>query len=226
MAEALRDWLPVVIQSVQPWISGDIEKGSRWESEVAAKLDEASVGIVCLTPESLKSHWLLFEAGALSKKLSKARVCTYLRGLRPQDVQPPLGMFQHTVAEDKADTWRLVETINRCQEKPVADVPLSQVFELTWPGLDKKLTAIPEPETQGQPKRQTEDMIAEVLEIARGLPSELKAVLRSSVESRTSVRGMGLADPGPVDSGEPSALPSHIADNYTPRLPRFSKPDK
>jgi hypothetical protein len=33
------------------------------------------VGIICLTPTSLNSHWLLFKAGALSKRVEKGRAC-------------------------------------------------------------------------------------------------------------------------------------------------------
>jgi hypothetical protein len=53
VAEALWDWLPLVLQIVEPWMSAeDVEKGSPWESEIMGKLDEANVGIVCLTPEN------------------------------------------------------------------------------------------------------------------------------------------------------------------------------
>ena len=80
VAEALRGWLPFVLQTVNPWMSvTDEEKGSQWESEISARLDE--------------SPWLLFEAGALSKKLSESRVCTYLLDLTPAAVRPPMGMF-------------------------------------------------------------------------------------------------------------------------------------
>ncbi len=80
-AEALYEWLPIVLQSARPWMSNtDIDKGSRGLEEVGKALEGMKVGIICLTPENLTAEWILFEAGALSKTLdAKTRVCTYLR---------------------------------------------------------------------------------------------------------------------------------------------------
>jgi hypothetical protein len=86
VARALRDFIPTVVQSVDAFMSAsDIEKGSRWEATISRELESAEVGIIRLTPENLTAPWILFEAGALSKKLSKAgtRVCTYLHNVAP-----------------------------------------------------------------------------------------------------------------------------------------------
>src|SRR5215472_19191834 len=80
-AEALRDWLPDVLNIVDPWLSAaDVEKGAKWRQVISGELEKANFAILCLTPENLSSPWLLFEAGALSKR-SEALVCTYLLGL-------------------------------------------------------------------------------------------------------------------------------------------------
>src|SRR5438045_9691418 len=83
VAEALYEWLPLVLQRVEPWMStNNIEKGSQWRSGLALELENARVGVICLTPENLKSTWLHFEAGALAKKQQQqgTRVCTFLYG--------------------------------------------------------------------------------------------------------------------------------------------------
>jgi hypothetical protein len=107
IAEALREWLPLVIQSLQPWMSAaDIDKGAKWSTEISRELEQADFGVSCVTPENLNEPWLLFEAGALSKK-DGARVCTYLWELEAAAVPQPLGQFQATKC-NKADTERLV----------------------------------------------------------------------------------------------------------------------
>ncbi len=53
IAEALTNWIPTVLQSVKPYFSpADIEKGAKWESEITKKLNESSVGIICVTTEN------------------------------------------------------------------------------------------------------------------------------------------------------------------------------
>jgi|HubBroStandDraft_4_1064222.scaffolds.fasta_scaffold158450_1 hypothetical protein len=170
VAEALRDWLPLILQTAKPWMSAtDIEKGSRGLDEVSSRLQGMRVGIVCLTPENLAAPWILYEAGALSKTIDdKTRLCTYLLGgLQFQDVKSPLGMFQAT-NPDKDDTRKLVRTINRAvSEHPVAENNLDLLFERLWPDLDRKLESLPNPEQVAAPKRLVDDIVTELLEIAR-----------------------------------------------------------
>ena len=58
VAVAIADWLSQVIQAVDPWISSDIDKGARWSPEIAGRLEESKVGIVCLTKENLDNRWI------------------------------------------------------------------------------------------------------------------------------------------------------------------------
>jgi hypothetical protein len=114
IADAFREWLPVVIQAVRPWMStANIDKGSRSLTEMAKALDGIKVGITFLTPENLDAPWILHEAGSLTKTVDDStRLCTYLLGgLKNADIEPPLGQFQYTIPE-KEDTRHLIHTIN------------------------------------------------------------------------------------------------------------------
>lgn len=179
IAEALRDWLPMIVQAAKPWMSeADIDKGSRGLVELGRALDGLKVGIICLTPENLKEPWILYEAGALSKSIDeKSRLCTYLlAGLQPQDVKPPLGMFQATQA-NKDDTRKLIHTINRAvSEDPVPQPPLDRLFDQVWSELEGKLNKMPAPEEFIEAKRPTDEMVAEILELTRGAANERKKV--------------------------------------------------
>src|SRR2546429_1372898 len=97
IATAMRDWLPRVIQLIQPWMSeSDADKGIRWEQRIGLELEQTSCGVFCLTPENLDSRWINFEAGAIAKTVDKAYVCTYLYDLKATDIEGPLSSFNHT----------------------------------------------------------------------------------------------------------------------------------
>jgi hypothetical protein len=199
VAEFLRGWIPKVIQSARPWMSEtDIDKGSRGLDEITKALSEIKVGISCLTPENLQRPWISFEAGALSRTIGdQTRLCTYLiASLAPQDVLPPLGMFQATRAE-KNDTLKLMRTINvAVSAEPVSEEDLQDIFDAMWPKLDKHLATLPPAEEFVPAKRSTDDMIAEILQIVR---TEANARNKPDVLS-------GLSAPGISETIEPVLL--------------------
>lgn len=184
-AEALREWLPNVVQAAKPWMSDqDIEKGTRGLTEVGKALEGMKVGIICLTPENLDARWILYEAGALSKAFSddKTRLCTYLlAGLKPENVKPPLSMFQWTKSE-KEDSRKLVQTVNSAiSEEPLPPERLDKIFDTWWPELEAKLKKLPTPEKEVDVKRDPSEMISEILELCRQyLPARLNLSLEPS----------------------------------------------
>jgi hypothetical protein len=173
LAEALREWLPAVLQAVEPWMSAaDIDKGARWSADIAGELEQAKVGVLCLTRDNLAAPWVLFEAGALSKTLQKTYVCPYLLGLRPADLRGPLVQFQAAEATE-ADTRRLVATINAALgPKALSERSLDRAFATWWPELEKVLKALPPARPGARPARSERDLLEEVLSLVRDLARE------------------------------------------------------
>jgi hypothetical protein len=53
VAASLRDWLPSVLQAIEPYGSSkDIDKGARWNTDISKELEDSSFGILCITPEN------------------------------------------------------------------------------------------------------------------------------------------------------------------------------
>jgi hypothetical protein len=167
VAEALRVWLPRVMQTVRPWMSdADISAGSRWLAEVSSVLDETSIGIICVTHENLSSPWLHFEAGALSKALDQSRVCPVGLNLKPGQISGPLSQFQ-AVTLDESGMLRVLGTLNKLMDgRALPEAELTEIFAVWWPSLAAKLEAIPDAPTP-TPARATEDQLEELLQIAR-----------------------------------------------------------
>ncbi|MBK5274968.1 MAG: TIR domain-containing protein [Desulfuromonadales bacterium] len=168
IAEILRGWLPLVIQAVKPWLSAsDIDKGTRWSSDIATQLEETSFGIICLTPENLDAPWIQFEAGALSKTIDGAFVCPYLFEVDPADIKGPLVQFQTTRAT-KEDTKNLVNTINSLLQECIPEIQLNKVFEMWWPDFEEKLTAVNHiVKERTQIKRSDRELLEEILDTLR-----------------------------------------------------------
>ena len=168
VAEALRDWLPSVIQSVDPFMSAsDIDKGSRWSNDLARHLEDAQFGLICLTQENLKAPWLLFEAGALSKSIENSRVVPFLYEVSSAQLEGPLAQFQASGA-DKNSTLELVKLINEQSEGDGLDpARLENTFETWWPQLEKALEKIPKATKKAPSSRTDRDIMEEILRLTR-----------------------------------------------------------
>jgi hypothetical protein len=155
---------------VKPYFTpNDIEKGTRWSTEIAAELESSNVGLICLTKDNLNKPWILFEAGALSKNFGKSNVCTILFNFDSADFSGPLTSFQATKF-DKTDFKKLLTTINNTGgESKLESAVLNDVFEMWWPKLESKIHKILETHVSDESNnlRSEREILEEVLELTR-----------------------------------------------------------
>lgn len=172
LAEVLRDWLPGVLQSVRPFFTpSDIEKGARWNKDIAQELEASAFGIFCLTRENLGRPWLMFEAGALSKRIDTSRVCPVLFGIDGADLEGPLVQFQASKFSE-SEIHNLVKTLNSAMgDHRLEDTVLSTLFEMWWPKLNERVSKVMEDHagksTAAQKIRTERDILEEIIQLAR-----------------------------------------------------------
>ena len=199
VGQALREWLPLVVQSAKPFLSTeDIEKGARWNSELTKELQTARYGIVCITPENVTASWLNFEAGALSMAFPVARISPFLVGVSKTEITGPLTQFQMT-AYEKADVQRLVHSVNGSSEdEAVERERIDEIFDAMWPRLVTRIDPIVNELAADAPQRPRPDVdvLGEILETVRNSarvlsspssflpPSDLYEILADSLPIR------------------------------------------
>ena len=168
IARALRAWLPPVVQHVEPWMSDEeIKSGTRWNDEVAKALDQTDFGIVCVTASNQHKPWLMFEAGALAKRLDVGRVVPLCVDLAPAEVTGPLEAFQGQRL-DEGGMRRLVQDMMFLRDKPPAQAQIDQLFRAVWPSLESQVSeAKQQPPGPQSAQRTTEEMLEELVERVR-----------------------------------------------------------
>lgn len=172
VAKILKQWIPCVIQSVEPYFSSaDIDKGARWSTDIAKELQDASFGILCVTKDNLSSAWLNFEAGALSKSIEQSKVCPFLVDLKPSDIQnSPILQFQ-MASITKDDVFRLFKSINaNSGDAKLNEEVLGTTFEIFWPKIEEALKSASENDVVTPPKKSSKDTQApleEILDLVR-----------------------------------------------------------
>ena len=181
LGEELRGWLPNVLQLVEPYFTpNDIEKGSRWQHEIASNLDASNYGILCVTRDNIDSNWLLFEAGALSKHLGKSKVTPLLFGLKVTDLSGPLKQFQAAIF-NKTEMLKVLQSINKVLPTPLPEKQLEITYEKWWPDLESRVKQILEEEPEdGEPIRSDRELLEEILLLTR------TNIRRAQIASRIS----------------------------------------
>lgn len=183
-AEFLQNWLGNIIQSVDPFLSGDIDKGSKWGPKISQELQESKLGILCLTPENIHSEWIIFEAGALSKLGDK--VCPILINIDKSSIELPLSQFQCTLSSDKKEMRGLLFSINneiaelydkdKNQSKPLPESRLNELIEHFWSEFESKITEINNMEISEESSiviDENNKIIEEILTIVRAIDYKL-----------------------------------------------------
>jgi len=174
LAQALHEWLPLVLHYVEPWLSkSDIAAGERWGIEVAKELDGSNFGIICLTRENINAPWILFEAGALAKLMQEGRVIPLLLDVEFKDISGPLAQFQAKKVE-KGGLSDVIISINRAAPQPVPEDRAAKLFESLWPQFENRLVAIPKPTTPSKPNRPQHEVLEELVASVRGLDVRLR----------------------------------------------------
>ena len=181
VAAIFRDWLPSVIQSIEPYVSSeDIDKGARWSTDIAKELENSTFGILCVTKDNLEAPWLSFEAGALSKTMEKSFVTPFLFDIKRSEVQGPILQFQSTVFE-KDDIRKMVKTLNKaCGDGSITENRLDTAFDVWYPRLEDELNRLKnENDTSDSKKKKEAKPVPEVLEEILELSRDNQKLLRS-----------------------------------------------
>lgn len=131
----MQSWLQELMPSDEIFHSDDIPKGRDWYDALTTKLHACDAGIFCITPESLRSQWMLFEAGALSQIGDRPRLFAYLYGI--SKIDGPLAHFQ-TTRFDRNDSRKFIEDLAAIHSTLDINAIL-QGFDGTWATFEAKV---------------------------------------------------------------------------------------
>jgi hypothetical protein len=229
VAVALGDWLPQVLNAVEPFVSTrDLAAGARWAIEIAERLEETDFGIVCVTKENQLKPWLNYEAGAIAKAVAASRVVPLAIDLAPADIVHPLGQFQGTEATREGIS-EIVGSMNEACPSSRPEMQLQKAFEKWWPDLEAELQQIKEkayPQDAATPvaPRKDREILEEVLQTVRGFARRTPAdVSRPPSDNeglandiRTLLRASGIR--GWSASFGPGSIQLRVNDQVTPEL--------
>lgn len=142
VASLLKKYLPTIIQDLEAFVSShDIETGMRWASKLTLELDSTNFGIICLSSINIKSPWILFEAGALSKFEDSSLCCLLIGGLKPTDISTPLSQFQNCAFE-KNSFRKLILDINKRRSSPLESERFNLLFDAFWPKIEEEYQSL------------------------------------------------------------------------------------
>jgi hypothetical protein len=169
--------------------SDHIEKGTVWSDWIRDRLRDAKAGIVCLTPENVRSPWMHFEAGALAVGLSpkskdlpgdfdQRRLFTLLHGVTGAEINGPLSAYQAT-STTRREMAQMVSAI-----KSILDIkPADKAFpDDAWNKFESAL------------KRATIPVGELISDLGQTLQRKTFTSLCTAVPIRLGSRGTGALD--------------------------------
>jgi hypothetical protein len=195
IAEELRDWLPTVVQSLEPFISTqDVPVGGRGLNVLASQLQDCSFGILCLTQENKQGPWIHFEAGALSKVIEASRVVPLLLDLKISDLTGPLVQFQAIAIDDRDAVFALIKALADQSSPPIAEIRLQRLFDAFWPELEAEVSQVKAAAGSKSKKeaRSEREILEEILLLSRNTERQMSRVITTRTESGVPEPSIGV----------------------------------
>lgn len=188
LAQILREWLPLVLDYVEPWVSEtDIAAGDRWAQAIGSELESSNFGIICITPENLTSPWVLFEAGALSKSMQDSKVIPLLLGLEYSDIGDPLAQFQAKKV-DQVGLGEVIQAIEKVSDNKNREELIRRRFNGLWADFEKMIEEIPDRAPTEKHMRPQTEILEELVTSVRGLDSRLQDFSIENLEKEPTRR--------------------------------------
>lgn len=145
LADAFANWLPNVLQHVEPYISSkNIGLGERALDNIKNELETSSFGIVFVTKENIKAPWINYEAGAISNSLGVKKVIPVMYDCELIDLDnSPLRQFQAAKDLEQENVGRIIMAINSVSEEfKLSDDRVERAFNQWWGVLKDELAKI------------------------------------------------------------------------------------
>jgi hypothetical protein len=177
LAEAIHWWLPKVLNPVDAYFSDiDIEAGARWYHSIVDNLERSDAGLVILTPENITRQWIMFEAGALARSVTQARVCPILFDITKSELNLNGGRlsFFQAVEFTEDDFRKLQKTINNGR---LGEADLKEVFDVWWPKLKQRIETIAAAPQPALKEPTDKEVLREILGITRSLVGEQQKLI-------------------------------------------------
>jgi len=182
-AEAFAVWLPCVLQNVECYLSShSIDAGERWSDSIGGALKDTDFGLLFVTKQNKSSEWLMYEAGALAKNVTKSRVIPIMINLETIDIQrSPLIHFQ-AVKPDFDGISRILDSVHNCIEDPDLDKNnLRRCLEKWYPDLQKSFDEVDKPKEEtsddvDENDLPVEESLSTILSMISGLQRDIRQV--------------------------------------------------
>lgn len=172
--------------------SDDIRGGEKWRSSIESGLNDRNFSIIFLTESNLQSKWIYFEAGALSKSMTVAKIQPFLYDLKVGSISEPLSSYQAREL-DKDNILKTIYDINNLNRNPIDRSILDRNFKRLWPEMEKDLAEVSSisddydsdhPEITDAPMLNQDEQISEILRLVRSSQKDVSDTSANIMNSK------------------------------------------
>lgn len=152
VAKKLAEWLPMILQETEPFMSDNIRSGTNPISQIMEKLANSKIGIICVTKDNITSPWLNFEAGALNNVVTNQSgiVIPILINMTTDEFANSNSPIKNLQGKEfnNEDFKIVLQDINSCLESPISEKSLNSLYSRLEQDLfDIDLNDLPKEQT-------------------------------------------------------------------------------